>query len=268
LIIDTTSNPNNVWQIGIPQKQLLYNAFSNPNVIITDTINSYPVSDTSSFEIIHLAEQGLSWGYGAVVSGYYSVYSDEPGDYGKIEFSPDNGITWIDLINDSLGTQCPNWDTQKPVLTGNSNGWQYFDVWFGCIASSISIQLGDTVIYRFTWISDSIPSNKDGLMFDNLNFADWAEGIEELQSNHLLHLSPNPVSTELHITLDEPINNGTVSLMSYEGKPCLPAGKVIMHQQINNTSATLDLSAIAPGMYYVLFRSEKIVAVKKVVVAH
>jgi hypothetical protein len=51
LNIDVASNPNNIWQIGPPQKAVLNNSNSSPNVIITDTINSYPITDTSSFTI-------------------------------------------------------------------------------------------------------------------------------------------------------------------------------------------------------------------------
>ncbi|HEY0030587.1 MAG TPA: hypothetical protein VGC65_07505, partial [Bacteroidia bacterium] len=48
LYIDTISNPGNVWQIGPPQKNTFTGAVSSPNVIVTDTLNYYPVNDTSS----------------------------------------------------------------------------------------------------------------------------------------------------------------------------------------------------------------------------
>ncbi len=39
------------------------------------------------------------------------------------------------------------------------------------------IELGDTVLFRFSFISDSIDNQKDGLMFDNIRFMDFTEGI-------------------------------------------------------------------------------------------
>ncbi len=45
LYIDTVSNPNNIWQVGIPQKTIFTDAYSAPNVIVTDTANPYPVND-------------------------------------------------------------------------------------------------------------------------------------------------------------------------------------------------------------------------------
>ena len=42
-----------------------------------------------------------------------------------IEYSPDNGITWLDMINDELF----DWSSDKPVLTGSSD-WSCFFVSF------------------------------------------------------------------------------------------------------------------------------------------
>src|SRR5690606_28661361 len=47
LQIDTGS----IWQIGPPQKSVFDSAATNPNVIVTDTINTYPINDTSSFTV-------------------------------------------------------------------------------------------------------------------------------------------------------------------------------------------------------------------------
>ncbi len=59
LWIDTVSNPNNIWQIGSPQKTVISSAHSAPNVIITDTVNTYPPNNTSVFIIGHLAQVGM-----------------------------------------------------------------------------------------------------------------------------------------------------------------------------------------------------------------
>ncbi len=61
LYIDTVSNPNNIWQVGIPQKTIFTDAYSPPNVIVTDTTNPYPVNDTSVFMIPHLADNGFMY---------------------------------------------------------------------------------------------------------------------------------------------------------------------------------------------------------------
>src|ERR1700747_2873685 len=58
---DTISNPLNIWQIGSPHKPVFASAYTNPNVIVTDTANHYPVNDTSSFIISHTAGLGFTY---------------------------------------------------------------------------------------------------------------------------------------------------------------------------------------------------------------
>ena len=48
IIIDTISNPDNIWQIGVPSKTIFDSAYSLTHAIVTDTLNAYPVNDTSS----------------------------------------------------------------------------------------------------------------------------------------------------------------------------------------------------------------------------
>jgi hypothetical protein len=76
LTIDTVSNPNNIWQIGKPQKIIFINAHSAPNVLVTDTINSYPTNDTSIFYITNIAMGGgFEWPHTVVLAGQYFVNS-------------------------------------------------------------------------------------------------------------------------------------------------------------------------------------------------
>jgi hypothetical protein len=95
------NSPGNTWQIGPPQKLTFNEANSAPNVIVTDTINPYPPGNTSVFAIKSLALDGLIFGLD-IFYGFYNVEADSLNDYGNMEFSPDNGATWVDIINDIL----------------------------------------------------------------------------------------------------------------------------------------------------------------------
>lgn len=217
LVIDTIANPNNIWQIGKPQKTIFDSAFSLPNVIVTDTVNSYPVNDTSLFII---KNQETNYGFVAphtvILSGHYRVNSDSLNDYGMIEFSPDNGVTWIDLLNDTVYNSYYYWKLPKPVLTGNSSGWQDFYVNLARLGPLFNIQIGDTVQYRFTFISDSIADTFDGLTYDNLIFEDWVEGIDELGFDLINSIAfPNPVRKSLTIELSNP-NSVLFNLTIYD----------------------------------------------------
>ena len=131
---DTISNPNCIWQVGQPDKNTFSSAFSGNNVIITDTINPYPINDTSSFVIKHQVGGGYLMGGGAsyvALSGRYKVNSDTLNDYGKIEFSPNNGVDWV-LISDDT-TSVNNWENWPRInsiitLTGETTEWNYFEL--------------------------------------------------------------------------------------------------------------------------------------------
>ncbi len=185
LTIDFNANPNNIWQIGTPQKPNLNSAWSVPKVIITDTINSYPVNDTSSFTIESTAmapSSSIGWFHFGLQFRYF-VDSDTLTDFGMIEFSPDNGTSWIDLLNDPTYSGYLNWGS-PPVLSGTSGGWKEDGIYMGDLGDFLDIQPGTVFKWRFTFISDGIQNNRDGLMYDNI-FIEITPpvGLEEFEIN-------------------------------------------------------------------------------------
>lgn len=260
LRIDTVSNLNNIWQVGAPQKPIFTNAYSNPNVIVTDTINPYPINDTSSFTIVNVAGDGFTYPHTASLIGEYSVNSDTLTDFGTIEFSPDNGTSWYDIINDTFITNHINLQQHWISLTGNSNGWQQFFVNLAPLGPLFNIQLGDTVLWRFTFISDSIQTNKDGLMFDNLYFEDYVEGIPEIQNDNLISISPNPTSNELRIYKSNVSDSQKVQVLNYRGQ--------VLYDNSNFIGDRIDIRQLPNGIYLLKYAATKYFSVKKFVVQH
>ncbi len=257
-LIDTVSNPNNVWQIGIPQKNIFAEAHSQKRAIVTDTLNSYPSNDTSSFTFVHLADNGFTYPHTVVIGGFYKVNSDTLTDYGKIEFSPDKGITWIELFHDSINLDCPSYALPKPVFSGNSNGWKSFTEGFECFGEVYNIEQGDTLYYRFTFISDSVQTNKEGLMFDDLVFQDYAEGIPEIGNKDIIQLSPNPASIQLNVSIKNlPFTKGEIILLSLDGR-------IIQKEKFNyQTTSAIDVGDIPCGVYEAILKNEKYMACEK-----
>jgi len=249
LEIDTNTNPNNIWQIGTPQKTLFTSAYSLPNAILTDTFNPYPINDTSMFIIKHVADWlgGFTYEHTVILSGKYQVNSDSLTDFGFIEFSPDNGVTWINLLTDTiyLNQGCYDWWWGKPTLTGNSNGWSDFYVWLAGFGNDFNIMPGDTVQYRFTFISDSLQSNKDGLMYDNLHFEDWAEVIKNIQNQLVSKSFPNPALDMLTIEYEN-IDNSLheVSVYNEKGK------QILIKRTTNQSKFEINLKNLCSGIYY------------------
>ncbi len=238
LFIDTISSQDNIWQIGPPQKKILNNAMSQPNTIITDTINSYPINDSSVFIIIHRVSLALAQDQKAVLSGYYKVDTDSIDDFGVIEISYDNGSTWLDMLNDPSF----NWEYNKPVLTGRCD-WNYFYVSFD--DSGYDLYFGDTVQFKFTFISDSIQNNKDGLMFDNLDFTDFYEGgFSDITEQFKSKIYPNPSQYRVTIQFEnrnaEEFNIRIFDLL----------GKLVYEEEVQGEEIEINTMEYKAGIYF------------------
>lgn len=223
-----SSDGNNIWQIGVPQKTVFNQANSSPNVIITDTINNYPINDTSSFTVRYKSFNC------AGVFGKYYVDSDSLNDFGLIEISIDSGQTWINILEDSL-----NLSLDKPILTGNSNGWKDFEL----NLTNYQIETYENLfILRFSFISDSIDTQQEGLMFDDLTFCISVNTKNLFQLNNL-KIFPNPATDLLNFQLEEPIDNAEIRIYS-------TLGQLLTTQNINDTNTQFNVSDWQNGMYF------------------
>jgi hypothetical protein len=243
---DTLSNPNCIWQVGEPQKTVFTTSVSLPNAIVTDTINSYPINDTSSFIIKHEVGDGfLKYGGtpGIHLSADYFVNTDTLNDYGKIEFSPDNGNSWILISDDTLDGE---FGTTWPIisdcsLTGNSYNWKSFFIDMSAYNYTL-FNVGDSVQYRFTFISDGNSENLDGLMFDNITILDVSFGGTEEFTKSSNNSYPNPFSNQLTFK----VNNETTNLIIYDIN-----GKTVYTTQFKNQSLIeINTSQFESGMYF------------------
>lgn len=251
LSIDTLSNPDNIWQIGSPQKVDLDSAYSSPNVIITDTISPYPENDTSYFIIKYQARGGLGWGHTSEISFTYWVNSDTLNDFGTIEFSPDNGQTWVDLITDTAYMDSNHWYlSTPPSLTGRSNGWAFTSCNTNHLGYEFDIEYGDTVIYRFGFISDGDNDTLGGLMYDNINILDWFEGLPKHSKSEFKSTAfPNPANDKVTISFSNH-NSEEMICKIYDDK-----GKEILTAKPTHESEILvDLSGVSTGNYHYLLK--------------
>jgi len=240
LTFNTISNPNNIWQVGRPQKNYFTSANSFPNAIVTDTINPYPINDTSQFIITHKVFVPVGGYCGTGINAYYKVNSDTVNDFGKIEFSYDLGQTWINILLDTNIIE-HNFPYIAPVFSGNSNGWKQLSFRLNLFADN-----GDTVLFRFTFISDNIQTNKDGLMFDDIQIGDCQEGIEEpgfdLTASKVY---PNPTVKDLLIEFENK-NNSDYKLTILD-----VMGKIVKtYPDVKNSSININIQELSPGIYY------------------
>lgn len=249
---------NNKWEIGVPQKTVFTNAFSPTKVIVTDKINPYPTNDTSIFIIKNAADNGFTYNHTAMLSGKYFVNSDTLTDFGKIEFSPNNGTTWINLLNPGTYSTSIMW-SGKPTLTGNSNGWKSFGVFVNQLGPIFNIQYGDTVLYRFSFISDGIQTNKDGLMFDDFYFLDYVESINEISNENNFQILGNPADEILTIKQSNKITPIKIELFDLNGN-CIYKNE--------NFNGQLNVKSFSDGIYFLKYSDDKSILSRKIIVRH
>lgn len=249
LYIDNISNPNNMWQIGQPQKPVFNNTMATTNAIVTNTLTTYPVNNTSSFVLWHLAGPGFTMPSHVHISGNYFVNSDTLNDYGSIEFSPDNGTTWINLLTSTTYSSNIFWNNPyiKPTLSGNSNGWKRFKANIEDFGPIFNIQGGDTVRFRFSFTSDGNQTNKDGLMFDSISVWDVPPiGLNDLMKNKLeLKTYPIPSTTSVSMEFKDK-NEADCVLKVYDNLGKIKFEKII---STGEKSIVLNIRDYATGIY-------------------
>lgn len=213
--IDTVDITGQTWQIGEPQKALFNSAYSPVNAMVTKLDTPYPSGDTASFIIRQIVSRPMDWPNELGLSGYYKMNADSLNDVGLIEFSPDNGHLWINLMHDTVV-----WDSPKPVFTGTISEWTYFSIFLNNIAYAHNVETGDTICFRFTFISDSIQTNKDGWMLDDIGFNFVGEGVAEHNRDGIrITVSPNPFTDFFELNLSEPLSNVELTIYDLLARP-------------------------------------------------
>ena len=88
-----TSNSANIWQIGTPSKIILNSAYSPSLALITDSINPYPINNSSTFELLIRTDDYTE------ISFWHRLNTDTLTDGGVIEISTDFGNSWQNVID-------------------------------------------------------------------------------------------------------------------------------------------------------------------------
>lgn len=255
---------NGIWQVGIPNKNQFNTAYNGVYALITDSVNSYPINDTSSFILKQYAHSGIYTGYGLDVHiwGWYYANTDTLSDYLQIDMSVDGGQNWIDIIHDSILCDTLNndywyWETSNGLqLSGNTNGWKMFTIsglqklWF-----AYDVDISDTVLYRFSFITDSIQTNKDGFMFDWINMVELLVPIERTASPQIdIHTYPNPATGKIYIHIPQIPNKENLHLGLYNLE-----GKLLREKAIPNTNESyqMDLQDLPRATYILQLRDQE-----------
>ena len=243
-----SSQVNNIWQFGTPQKSMFDSAYSPPFAFVTDTINNYSINNTSS--ILFTVWSDCNW---FQINFKHRIDADSLMDGGVIEYSIDSGNTWNNIRGANVffsnnfyplsNTIASN--SNKAGFTGTS-GWIYS--WF------IGPILGPLVQYRFTFTSDSIDTQKNGWIIDDISTVGVMVGINEFESGAVVKLYPNPTSNLFAIEMKNPTQFVSAVVLDLKGK-----------EFDISTKPIIDLSKFENGIYLIKITTSLGICVKRVI---
>jgi hypothetical protein len=261
--------PGNSFQTGIPAKVFFDSAWSAPNALVTDLQNPYPAGNLSAFTI-KIYDPSWQWQFpGTSIKFYHKYDTDSLHDGGYIMLSADGGATWLNAVDawpqnifyyDPENNANPVIANGNAAYTGKSRmnnsteyGWRTDEIRF-CFYNT-----EQKVYLRFVFSSDSIPSNKEGWMIDNiLLMQEVCEGIGEMRNDNLITVSPNPASDQLIISEEKPCLNKEISVTD-------PTGRVWIHAD-HFSGNKIDIRHLPAGIYFLSCSNGAAVCVRKFVV--
>lgn len=269
LYIDTLQ-ANNRWQIGAPHKVLFDSARTRPNAIVTDTVNYYPVNDTSSFILkINRPPDAPFWvewvpymyGPTPFVSFMSKIDTDSLSDIGYIEYSLNNGATWLPVNEYFFGSDYhpPYYGPGTSLFTGTWNGWFQTSIVLGDSNPDPGIETVDSVLFKFTFVSDDINTNKEGWIIDDITYGTIAlVGVNDIEEeNNNFNIYPNPVNKEFTLSVTE---TGTINR---ELKIVNVLGEVVYQSIVENPKSEVNISELPKGVYFVKLISANQILTKK-----
>jgi hypothetical protein len=238
LFIDTVHYHHNNWQVGRPHKLVFDSAVSYPNALVTDTSHPYSPHDTSVFIVKAVKHTnpphaqpflyGLSFNYQLDIDSNATA---------SIEFSGDGGLSWKNILKDTLGSYEWTWEG-KPNFDTSTHGWKFFHVSYGFLDGS-----ADTTLFRFTFMSGSNDSAKDGWIIDDLSIWYYVEGlVPTVGNNSSVSIFPNPGSTVLTISCPERIASVAITNL---------IGQTLYSHKYNASQVQIDVSTFPAGIYLI-----------------
>jgi hypothetical protein len=261
-------SPQNIWEIGVPQKTFFNQAYTVPNAIITGATGSYPAGNLSSFDLYIYAENtNFFYPWAFFLDFRHKFDTDTLHDGGFISVSWDKGATFNNILTDTLsllwnispyvGGWYPYGNTNlydttgvlangEPGFSGHSGGWVQTSLAWYYIPVKDWFEVPDTMILRFNFYSDDIPETREGWMIDQIRLfsIDLGSGTGDLaKSGHRAKIAPNPLITTTRVLLDKPY-----PMTRYRFTDL--AGRMISEGMHEHCSAfVLQRNGIKPGIY-------------------
>jgi hypothetical protein len=133
------------------------------------------------------------------------------------------------------------------LFSGRDTAWQ--NVWL-CFDPSWAPQLK----LRFTLLSDSITSNRDGWMLDNflINLT-WAHTINEFFEEKYISASPNPSTGQITINTRKTNDYHIIEHIAVRDVK----GNIVKTFGRSPVKVTIDLEDLDAGQYFLMVKTNK-----------
>lgn len=293
IVVYNTGNPENIWQVGNPEKGDWTSGYPHINggnkVLITDTIQTYPTNNESIVEL-HIVKPGWAYVYGCCWSSfqfgfYFKCDTDSLKDGLKVEVSFDGGQTFanasdsVGLLNLPMSVDSIHsyYYTEPPAvgdhftISGNQYGslFPHYENWVEYGFSfeereEIAAEINYMVI-KLTFKSDGVDEGKRGIMIDALNinvvdFCHWI-GIENQKTSKEIKVYPNPASRELYVDIPNAEQYPcTFEMVSYSGQKAI-------EEEISSNQFVVDISKLPTGVYvYRITNSFGLLKINKLII--
>ncbi len=239
------------WQIGTPNKIVFKPDNSYKRVLITDSVNPCKKNDTFScilkFIREHKSDGQLSFKFN------YNIQGGKK-DIGTVEISPNQGLNWVDILKKDTMYNL-YWGSNKPNLSGNSNGWKEFKCnlqgWDNpFINYPIKLARKDTILIRLTYITDTTTIDREGWMIDSFDISYLWSSINKIDNNTGgFNIYPQPSSDIIYFSNKKDSTIEGIEIYNSLGQ------KVLFNYSENITS--LYTENLPSGLYSVRIKSNE-----------
>lgn len=253
-----SADTNNVWKVGKPNKSYFKEGLSKPNVLITELDSSYGNNLNSSVIFkAYTYDMEFYRSYAFTWSQKFDLEIEK--DIAAIDFSFNGGFIWSNVFDSTnfwgyyinfYGFDYTQLNQYKGIkgFTGLDTNWR--DLWLCFSNWSSTSYYPDSILVRFTLKSDSVDSNNEGWMIDNMNArASIVHTVDsDLKPKDKFIVFPNVTTGIFHVesTYEYGSKNKINEISIYDSD-----GKLIKYNNQKVKRATFDLTDYTDGVYYI-----------------
>ena len=266
---DTTNNPSELWTINrspgnSPQWEATASSFYSGPVSYTDSKDGNYINDatvtmtlTGPIDISEIKNPRLSF------QTKYNIEGDW--DYGQVEISTDNGVTWMPLegqyTNPGSGSFQP---FGEPVYDGLQSTWVREDISLVEYSTSqIKIRFvitTDEAVTMDGWYLDDI-----GIIYYDTTLTSLNEDQTQIVNEYSLEQNyPNPFNPSTKISWQSPVS-GWQTLKVYDVLGNLVETLLSDYRKAGKHSIEFDAGGLSSGIYFYTLTSENFSQTKKMI---